>query len=189
MHNLSKRLKQRGWSKKEIAEAVKIIKSAKQNKPTDIKFIHKRICRKWYTFPSTLENLQFSMYWILLVLIAVANFAVSVALLPLLVALEGIFLYFILILLGITFGLLFEIVIRSIEHLEKKHHIFLAILIPMFALVNIFIVSRISNNLARMLNLTTLHNPLFIALVYAISFVLPYVVYRFILKIEYYTKE
>lgn len=171
MHNLIKRLKKRGWNKKEITKAVKIIKNAKQNKPTDIKFIHKRV------------------YWILLVIIAVANFAISVALLPLLVALEGMFLYFMLIILGITFGLLFEIVIRSIEHLEKKHHIFLAILIPVAALVNIFIVSRISNNLARMLNLATLHNPLFIALVYAISFVMPYIIYRFVLKIEYYAKE
>ena len=170
MHNLIKRLKKRGWGKKEITKAVKLIKNTKKNKPTDIKFIHRRI------------------YWILLAVIAVANFAISIALLPLLVALKGIFLYFILITLGITFGLLFELVIRSIEHLEKKHHIFLAILIPVAALVNIFIASRISNNLIEMLGLTNVHNSILIAIVYAISFVLPYVIYRFVLKIEYYVK-
>ena len=83
---------------------------------------------------------------------------------------------------------MFELVIRSIEHLEKKHHIFLAILIPVAALVNIFIASRISNNLIEMLGLTNVHNSILIAIVYAISFVLPYVIYRFVLKIEYYVK-
>ncbi len=171
MQNLIERLEKRGWSRKEIINAVEIIKKAKQNKPKDISFLEKRI------------------YWILLVLITVANFAISVALLPLLVALKGVFLYLILILLGVVFGLLFELVIRSIEHLEKEHHFILIIFIPLIAIVNIFIVSGISNDLAKMLNLANFHNPIIIALVYAASFVLPYIIYRLVLKTEYYVKE
>ena len=170
MQNLVKRLEKRGWSKREITKAVKIIKKAKQNKPIDISFLEKRI------------------YWILLVVVVAANFAISIALVPILIALRGIFLYLIIIMLGIIFGLLFELVIRSIEHLESKHHMFLSILIPLVALGNIFSISKISNDLAKTLNLTNIHNSAIIALVYAISFVLPYIVYRFILKIEYYAK-
>lgn len=171
MHNLIKRLEKRGWNKKEISKAVGIIKNAKQNKSRDIKFLDKRI------------------YWLLLIVIIAANFAISIALIPLLIVLRGIFLYFILIVLGIVFGLLFELVIRSIEHLEKRHHIFLAFLIPVIALVNIFFISKISNDLMITLSLKNLHTPIIIALVYSASFVLPYIVYRFILKIEYYGKE
>ena len=171
MENLVKRLEKRGWSKKEIKKAVGIIRHAKQNKPRDIIFLEKRI------------------YWILLMLIIVANFSISVALMPILIALKGIFLYFIIVVLGVAFGLLFELVIRSIEHLEKKHHIILAILIPLIALSNIFVISTISNDLMIKLSLNNIHNPIIVALVYSASFVLPYIIYRFILKIEYYAKE
>ena len=171
MENLIERLEKRGWSKKEISKAVGIIKNAKQNKPKDVKFLDKRI------------------YWILLVMIITANFAISFALIPILMALRGFILYFVIIILGIVFGLLFELVIRSIEHLEKKHHLTLAVLIPLIALLNIFVISNISNNLVKILNLTNIHNSIIIALIYASSFVLPYVVYRFILNVEYYAKE
>ena len=170
MKNLIERLEKRGWSKKEIIKAVNIIKKAKQNKPKDIIFFDKRI------------------YWILLVVIIAANFAISVALIPILMTLRGVLLYFIIIVLGLIFGLLFELVIRSIEHLEKEHHLFLAVIIPLIALANVFIISKISNYLTRTLNLANSQNPIVIALIYAASFVLPYIVYRFVLKIEYYVK-
>ena len=122
-------------------------------------------------------------------MIIASNFAISVALIPVLMALKGAILYFILAVLGIVFGLLFELVIRGIEHLQKHHHLILAILIPLIALVNIFVVARISNNLSSTLSLRNLQNPIIIAIVYAVSFVLPYIFYRFVLKIEYYIKE
>ena len=171
MKNLIKRLEKRGWSEKEISKAVEIIHNAKQLKTQETRFFEKRI------------------YWILLFVIIAANFAISVALIPILMTLNGMLLYFIIIVLGIIFGLLFELVIRSIEHLEKRHHILLVILIPLTALANIFVISRISNNLSQVLSLKNIQNPILISIIYAASFVLPYIIYRFILKIEYYVKE
>ena len=171
MENLVNRLEKRGWGKKEIIKTLEIIRSAKLNKGKETIFLEKRI------------------YWILLVITIVANFAISVALMPILMSLKGMFLYFIIIVLGIVFGLLFELVIRSIEHLEKRHHQLLVIFIPLIALANIWIISNISNNLAKTLNLTNMHNPIIISIIYAVSFVLPYIIYRFIFKIEYHTKE
>ena len=171
MQNLLKRLEKRGWNKKDISKTVEIIHNAKRLKTPEAVFLQKRID------------------WILLVIIIVANFAISIALIPILMTLSGITLYFIIVILGIVFGLLFELLIRSIEHFEKKHHIFLAILIPLIALANVFITSKISNDLTKILQLTNFNNPIIIAFVYAVSFVLPYIVYRFILKIEYYAKE
>ena len=129
MENLVNRLEKRGWSKKEIINTINIIRKAKHNKTQENLFLEKRI------------------YWILLAVIIVANFAISVALIPILMTLNGALLYFIIILLGIIFGLLFELVIRSIEHLEKKHHLLLVILIPLIALINVFVISNISNKL------------------------------------------
>ena len=171
MQNLIKRLEKRGWGKREIAKAIKIIQKAKQSKPEHVKFLDKRI------------------YWVLLIIVIVANFAISIALLPILIALKGFFLYFVIIVLGAIFGLLFELVIRSIERLEKKHHLLLAVLIPLIALVSILIISKISNDLISMLGLENPHNTMLIGLVYAASFVMPYIIYRFVLKIEYYAKE
>ena len=171
MENLINRLEKKGWEKKQISKAVEIIHNAKQLKTAENRFLEKRI------------------YWILFVIIIAANFAISIALIPLLMALNGALLYFTIIVLGIIFGLLFELVIRSIEHLERKHHIFLAFLIPLTALANVFIISKVSNNLARTLQLANFQNPVLISVIYAASFVLPYAVYRFVLRIEYYTKE
>ncbi len=171
MQNLIKRLEKRDWKKREIDKAISIIKKAKNSKPEHILFIEKRI------------------NWILLFVIIVANFAISVALIPILMALRGLLLYLVIVILGIVFGLLFELVIRSIEYLEIKHHILLSIFIPLIALASAFVVSNFSNDLMAKLSLTNIHNPILIAIIYSISFVLPYIVYRFILKIEYYAKE
>ena len=171
MQSLIKRLEKKGWSKKEISKTVEIIHNAKRLKTPETRFLEKRV------------------YWILLIVIIAANFAISVALIPVLMALRGMVLYIIILIMGIAFGLLFELVIRSIEHLEKRHHIFLAVLIPVVALVNILVISNFSNGLTKILNLKNIHNSLGISVIYTASFVLPYLIYRFILKIEYYAKE
>lgn len=169
MHNLVDRLEKKGWSRKDIIKTVETIKNTKKNKPRDIVFIERRI------------------FWILLVVITAANFAVSVALLPLLVALKGAPLYVVIIILGVILGLVFELVIRSMEHLEKQHHLFLAFLIPIVAMLNVFAISRISNSLVRSLGFANSHNPLIVSLLYSSSFALPYLISRFALKKEYYS--
>ncbi len=171
MYNLIRRLEKRGWNHKDIDKAVNIIHNARQLKSSEARFFDKRI------------------FWILLVVIIAANFAISVALIPALLVFSGISLYIIITVVGIVFGLLFEIAIRSIEHLEFGHHITLAVLIPMSALLNIFIISKLSNSFIKSLSLKNFHEPFTIALIYAVSFALPYIIYRFIFKVEYYIKE
>ncbi len=171
MQNLVNRLEKRGWSSKEIQKAVGIIGTAKKIKTAESRFLEKRI------------------YFVMLLLIIAANFAISVALIPVLMALKGAYLYFIIVVLGIAFGLLFELVIRSIEHLERKHHLVLAFFIPMAALINAVAISNMSNKFETAFGINNFHDPLLFGLIYAVSFVLPYIVYRFVLKVEYYIKE
>ena len=129
------------------------------------------------------------LFWILLFIIAAVNISLSAAFMPMLVALDSEQVYSIIVICGLIFGFVLELLIRSMEHLEKRHHIFLAILIPVIALINVFIITKISNNLIKALNLKNAQNSIIVAVIYAASFVLPYLVYRFILKIEYYAKE
>ena len=171
MHNLRRRLEKRGWTAKEIDKAVRIINDAKREKTKDARFLEKRI------------------YWMLLAIITIANFAIAVSLMPILVALNGVFLYVVIVTMGGIFGMLFELVIRGIEHLQKKHHALLAFLVPIIALCNIWIIFNISNDIGLMLGLRNVHNIVLVSIVYAASFTLPYIVYRFILKIGYYAKE
>ena len=167
MKNLAERLEKRGWGRKDIIKAVGIIKNAKNKKTNH--FLGQRV------------------YWILLLTITIGNFAVMLGIIPALMLLKGPFLYFIIILLGLMFGLLFELLIRTIEHLERRHHLWLALFIPIVAVVNGFFISRFSNTVSYNLGIKNYQNPVLIALVYAFSFVLPYVIYRFVLKIEYYS--
>jgi hypothetical protein len=113
MKKLVDRLEKRGWERKEIIKAVGIIRNAKQKKTHH--FLSERV------------------YWFLLLIITVGNFAIMLGIIPALMVLRGWFLYFIIILLGLMFGLLFELVIRTIEHLERKHHLLLALFIPFVA--------------------------------------------------------
>ena len=168
MQNLIKRLEKRGWKRNGISKAVGIIQRAKQNKTKENLFLEKRI------------------YWVLLVLIITANFAIAIAMMPLLVALSGFSLYLAIIALGIMFGLAFELVIRSIEHLKKRHHIALAAIIPIIAVANAFLITRFSNKISLAFGRENFHDPIAVSLAYAAFFALPYIICRFVLKKEFY---
>ena len=87
MKNLVHRLRKKGWEKKAIIHAVESIRKAKKTK------VH--------------AFLEERMFWIILVAILVANFAISISLMPVLIALDGAGLYFTIILMGVMFGFLF----------------------------------------------------------------------------------
>ena len=167
MHNLTKRLEKKGWEKKEIDRAVLIIQKAKANRKVNSMFFERKI------------------YFMILVVILACNFAVSIAMVPVILTIKGISIYFILAILGLAFGLLFEIMIRTVEHLEQAHHFFLALFIPLTAFANFFLMARLSSSAAG--NLQNYFGPISVALAYSAAFSIPYLVYRFILKIEYYS--
>ncbi|MBI2134800.1 hypothetical protein HYU09_02335 [Candidatus Woesearchaeota archaeon] len=167
MPDIKKRLERKGWSKKEIIRASRIIEHAKANRHPRIKILDKLV------------------FWISLLIAIIGNFIISISLIPILLALNNLPLYLVLITLGISFGLLFELVIRTIEHLEAKHHIFLGIMVPITAVINVVIIVAFSNNLEKAINIQNPHNPLLVGVVYALAFILPYLVYQLFLKDKY----
>jgi len=164
MHDIKKRLIEKGWSKKDINKTLKIIEKAKANKHPKIKILDK------------------SVYWISLIVAIIGNIIISISLIPFLLALRSFQLYLIIITMGIAFGLLFELLIRTIEHLETKHHLFLSIIIPIIAVINIIAIVLFSNRLEEAINIQNPHNPVLIGVVYAVAFMLPYSIYQLFLK-------
>jgi len=147
----------KGWSKEEIDKTMDIMDRAKK-----------------HPHPHT-HYVNLSVYWIALVIIFIGNIAFSLLLLPLILTLNGMTLFFIILLLGFVFGILMSIIINDIENLERKHHLLIFFLFPIFALINFIIVVNIANkNIVA--ELTGLHqNPWIIGLIYIVSFMLPYI--------------
>lgn len=161
MRDLKNHLVEKGWAKKDINKTIKIIERAKKNKHPKIKILDKTV------------------YWLSLLIAAIGNFVMAIALIPELLVFKDFQLYLIVITLGLSFGLLFELLVRSIEHLKTKHHIFLGIIIPLLAVINFVIVS---NNMKKFIGIENPQNPLIIGAVYTLAFMLPYFIYQIFLK-------
>ena len=162
MHDIKKRLVEKGWSKKDINKTLKILEKAKKH--PKIKILDK------------------SVYWISLIVAIIGNIIISISLIPFLLALRNFQLYLVIITMGIAFGLLFELLIRTIENLETKHHLFLSIIIPIIAVINIVVIVIFSNRLEEAINIQNPQNPGLIGVIYAVAFMLPYSIYQLFLK-------
>ena len=162
--NLKNKLIEKGWSERDINKTLKIIEKAQKNKHPKIKI------------------LDILIYWISLAVAIGGNFIITLALIPELITLKGSLLYIIIITLGVSFGLLFELLIRTIEHLKAHQHLFLGIIVPVLAVINFIIVA---NNTKILVGIENPQNPFLVGIVYAISFILPYAVYQIFLKNRY----
>jgi hypothetical protein len=158
---ITERLKKKGWTKREIDKTLKIVEKAKKNKHPTIKFLDSLV------------------YWIALIAAIVGNFIISLSLIPFLLFLNPLQLYAVVVTIGIAFGLLFELLIRSITYLKTGHHLFFGFLIPIIAIINFFIVTIVADYL--FLGRST-HNPFIVAVVYAAAFIAPYASYHLVLK-------
>ena len=150
-------LKARGWTPQEI----------EKYKKTIAKHEH------YYGSTKTFHRL---IYWFSLLILTVCNLLVAVFLVPFILVLQGAFVYIIIGVLGLIFGLLFNHVIQNIEHLELRHHVFAAIFIPLIAVINIFVMVTAANRISEILQLTIELNPLMLSSVYVSLFLIPYVI-------------
>lgn len=157
----ARHLIEKGWKKSDINKTLKIIEKAKESKHPKIKLLDKAV------------------YWLSLLLAIIGNFVISLALIPELLVLEGLQLYLITATLGISFGMLFELLVRTIENLKARHHLLLSIIIPLLAVINFVIVSI---NMKRLVGIDNPQNPVIVGIVYALSFILPYSAYQLFVK-------
>lgn len=156
--NLGDRLLKRGWAKEEVDKAMSIMHS-EEKRTKHIKYN---------------VNMSFIVYWTVLLVLTIANFLVSVMLVPFLLVMKPFLVELIVAVMGLIFGLLFNMVIRDIEHIETKHHLAAAIFIPAVAIINIFVVVNVANAIATRIKIPMQQNPVFVSLIYVVMFLLPY---------------
>lgn len=154
----------KGWTKKEVDKTLKILKKAEKNKHPAIKVLDELV------------------YWLSLILTIIGNLIISIVLIPFLYFYPPKTLYLLLIVIASSFGLLFELLIRSMSHLKTHHHIFYSIFVPGIAIINFFIIFFLTKNLSFFLPFKNIYNPFIVSFVYIIFFMLPYLVYQLILK-------
>ncbi len=88
-------------------------------------------------------------------------------------------LYGIVILLALVMGTLYNFLIKDIGHLEAKHHLLAAVIIPLIALANVLVMVLAGNKLIAQAQINNEpHNAVIMALVFAVSFILPVLVNR-----------
>lgn len=160
--HLLRKLREKGWSDEELEYALHILSQSQDKKTRIHKIIDKII--PWFLFTT----------------IFIGNLLIIFTTVPLLVFMPNLVLYGILSMLGFCFGFLFEIVIRDLKHILLIHHRFVMhILLPFIAIVGGGIVLYISNSIIPHLAVFNRH-PFVLAGVYIFSFILPFILAKYL---------
>ena len=119
------------------------------------------------------------IFWSALMVAIFGNIIVSLILIPFMIVLTPTLLYITIGLLSASLGFLYNLLITDIGHLEKKHHISAGIILPLLAIGNMLVVVLIANQFIADLQVANEpHNPLILGTVFAVFFILPYVLSR-----------
>ena len=157
---LEKKLHQKGWSKEDITKTITIIRNAEEQKEPFVKH---------------LDQLAHGSVLVASIFITLG---VSLSMIPLLIVFRGFFLYSIVFVIAISFGYFFENLLQDIKKLERKHHLWILIVTPLFALINFFVIVQFAQPLARVFGVTQLESPYLVGLCYVLGFLFPYFYYQ-----------
>ncbi len=165
--SLELKLKKKGWPIHEIDKVMRVIHRGEHNKSWFSKFTDAFI------------------FWLALIVCIIGNFFISMLLIPMLLIIKGFYLFVILSMVGVTVGILFELIVCTLESMEKKKYIISGIFVPFLALINVFLISQLSNSFSSLMHVSAgVHNSVVISVVYVASFLVPYIVH----KIKIYEK-
>ncbi len=146
-------LRRKGWNEREIAKAERIVNVPQ---PHDSHF--SRI-----------------VFWSALIVIIFANLVVSLVLIPFFIIFHAWMLYSIIILLAGSIGFLYNLLITDIGHLQRKHHVWAGIIVPIIAAANMIIMVLVANQfIAETHTQTATQSPWLIAAVFSGVLILPY---------------
>ncbi len=153
--HLLQKMKEKGWSEEELEHARLI-------------FLQNR--HKHSIFH---PKYDFFMHWALFGIFLICNLVVFLKMLPLIIILNNPISYFFLAMLGFGLGAIFDLVVSDLNHLEKHHHFFISLIIPVMTIF-LFIVSMYIIQQNYPFLSTLIIHPLSLSLTYAVCFMLPY---------------
>lgn len=156
-HDKKTKLKAKGWSEEEIRKTERILEKETKHDAHFAKIV----------------------FWSALIVIIFANLLISLILTPFLIVFNKWLLYSVVIILAATIGFLYNFLVTDIGHLEKKHHVLAGIIVPVIALANMVVMVLISNKFIVDIRINnSVHNPWIVSIVFAVAFILPYLLYR-----------
>lgn len=151
-------LRRKGWKENEIDHAAAILEKETMH----------------------LKHITKIVLWSALLLIVLGNIIVSLVLVPFLIVLNQYVLYGFIVILGAMIGFLYNFLIKDIGTLERKHHLSASVIIPILAVINMVVMVFVANGFISELNINNSpHNPWIVAIVFSVSFILPYIIGQF----------
>lgn len=157
MEQLKEAVSKKPWSPEEKARVLKIIEEGRHKKSKRTVFADEFV------------------YWIFLFIAIIGNFILSVILVPFMLILTGFYLFAVLFVIALAFGMIINSILKELQKIETRPHVIPIVLIMVLALINVYIIATFTNKLEILLQLTTpAHNPLLISTTYAIAFMIPY---------------
>jgi hypothetical protein len=122
------------------------------------------------------------LYWSTILFLTMMNFFVAMVLVPFFLAAPTFQLYLTVAIFGLLFGQLFNILITRIEFLERHHHLFASIFIPLIAIIALLIVLSSAESIAAVLGITITQNPKITMVIYIAAFLAPNTLSRLLSK-------
>ncbi len=150
-------MRQKGWNQREIEESIRKMsrRPARKNEPL-------------YHYSRNI------VFWTTILVLLISNLIVALVLVPVFILTTSAYVYILIAVFGLMLGMIFNHLISDIEHLRRGHHVFAAFFIPALAVVNILFILPAANALSSLLRFNAVQNPLSVASVYVLAFLLPY---------------
>ncbi len=109
-----------------------------------------------------------------ILLLIVMNFLGALLLIPFLLFFDGFAEYAIIAVFAFGFGMIFNLMIHSIEQLGDKHHIIAGIVVPFCGLLDLVILFTLLEKITGTLNIVKYYNYTFIVVLFVVAFIIPY---------------
>ncbi len=109
-----------------------------------------------------------------ILLLVVTNFLGALLLIPFLLFFDGFAEYAIIAVFAVVFGMIFNLMIHSIEQLGDKHHIIAGVVVPVCALFDLLILFSLLEKITDVLALSKSYNYPFIVVFFIVAFIIPY---------------
>ena len=161
-----KRIEKERWNKEEIRKAARIIAHAEKTKSFFVKVLDEIV------------------HWFILLIILFGNILIAGFIVFVSGLLSNVYFYIIIILFALSFGFLIEVPLQDIEKLSKHKHFLSRIMLPVLALLNVYILFGVKYVIEYFLELKFEFNTLAVGLIYGVFFIFPHFFIWFVKKLK-----
>jgi hypothetical protein len=147
------------WNEHEIRRAAHIFNQAEKKKGLFIRLLDEMV------------------HWLAALVVLLGNLIIDIFIVFSSGMVQGMFFYSAIIILGIAFGWLIEMPLLQIEKLDKHKHFLSRIMLPLLALLNVYLLAGVMQMIEFLTESAFSINTTIVGIVYGISFLVPHVLF------------